>query len=1062
MNLSFVLALLVATTASESPAVELSPHLLAYQGPINVGIVRDGPRALLVDCGDGSVAEHLKRLGVTAVEQVLFTHHHRDQACGAWRFQAAGARLVVPAAEQSYFDRVADYWNGRKSRWNLYNFHPHHLMLAEPVRVDATATPGQTIAWGPAKIQVLETPGHTDGSVTYLIDVDGRRTAFSGDAIYDQGQVWDISSLQKGTQTTDYHGYLGTRPQLKASMERIRQSRPQVLVPSHGRILREPDRAIASLCARLDQCYDKYVAISALRHYFPKLFVDYAGRADHMPIRPGKAAPDCLRHVGTSWIVVSRNKAAFVMDCGSPRVVDALKQMLAKGEIRSVEGLWVTHYHDDHVEAIPQFQKAFPCPCMTDQGVAQVITDPLAWRLPCISASRARVDRPTRDGETWTWQEFKLTAYSFPGQTLYHAGLLVEGQGVRMFFVGDSFTMAGIDDYCPQNRNPLGAGLGFDRCVTLLDRLRPTHLFNCHVNDAFDFTAEECRFMRANLAEREKLFGQLLPWDHPNYGTDDSWVRAFPYEQEQPSGAMAVFSVVLTNYSSAPREAQCRAVLPRSWATEPTAWKSASIPARHDGQIPVAFRVPPTVAPGRYVIPIDVRYDRWVLPQWTEAVLVVHAPAKHLVLDARVVDRVDGLRLVPGRVEKDPHNPLFQADRPWENALNNLYPNVVYDAQEQRYKLWYKCVLSDADAIARMSPPRTVHKVGWYLCYATSADGIHWEKPELGLHAFGGSKRTNIVARDTPNAGVFRDDYDRNPARRYKMIFDVGWNEMRVCFSPDGIHWSAPVVPEGLPQCGDTHNNAFWDPAAERYVLFTRIFRGERLVYRSESDDFFHWSPPALALRSTLQEGKARQAYCMSVFPYAGMYLGLVMMYNSAADRTVDCELAASPDSRQWTRPWPGQPLISRGGPDAYDAGCIYAQAGVPRLVDGKLMIFYGGSQAVHRGWKRHCLPCLARLRADGFAGYRPDEGRREGLLVTQPLRLTGTPLSISADAAGGRIRVSVVDAAGFGLEQCTPIAADVTDAPVAWQGRDLASLAGHTVRLKFEIQNATLYGFGL
>jgi len=56
---------------------------------------------------------------------------------------------------------------------------------------------------------------------------------------------------------------------------------------------------------------------------------------------------------------------------------------------------------------------------------------------------------------------------------------------------------------------------------------------------------------------------------------------------------------------------------------------------------------------------------------------------------------------VPGTVVKDPHNPLFQADKPWENALNNLYPNVTYDREEKRFKLWYKCVLADPEVIAR-------------------------------------------------------------------------------------------------------------------------------------------------------------------------------------------------------------------------------------------------------------------------------------------------------------------------------------------------------------------------
>jgi len=84
-----------------------------------------------------------------------------------------------------------------------------------------------------------------------------------------------------------------------------------------------------------------------------------------------------------------------------------------------------------------------------------------------------------------------------------------------MLFVGDSFTPGGIDDYCAQNRNWLGKDVGFDRCVALIERLRPTHIFNCHVDVAFDFTPEQCRFMHDNLAQREQLFGQLFPWTTP-------------------------------------------------------------------------------------------------------------------------------------------------------------------------------------------------------------------------------------------------------------------------------------------------------------------------------------------------------------------------------------------------------------------------------------------------------------------------------------------------------------------------------------------------------------------
>ena len=621
---------------------QLTEHLLVYRGAINVGVVRDGHRAFLIDCGDGGVADGLPAIGITSVDQVVFTHHHRDQACGVHLLAERGARIGVPAAERDHFEKVTAYWNDPKHRWHIYNQHPHHLMLAEPVRVDTGFGDGDVLQWGPARIRVLVTPGHTNGSVSYLVEVDGKRVIFSGDAIYDEGRLWDLHSLQKGVrrgdlQLTDYHGFLGARSQLVESLNRIKEARPQALVPSHGLIMTDPPKAIDTLVQRLNTCYDKYVAISALRHYFPALFTEYAGREGHMAIRNGKAVPTFLRHFGTTWMIVADNKAAFVMDCGSNKAIEAIQDLVARQEVSSVEGLWVTHYHDDHTNAIPEFQQAFDCPCITDRAVARVITKPLAWRLPCISPSRARVDRATADGESWQWHEFKMTAYHLPGQTLYHGALLVEGHGVRMLFVGDSFTMAGIDDYCMHNRVWLGRGVGFDRCIGLIEELKPTHIFNCHVDEAFDFTPDECRFMKENLAQREMLFGQLVPWDHANYGMDEPWMRCHPYEQRATPGDDIEIRVVVTNHSSQPRAAACRAILPRAWtrtdaegsrrssrdSENATEWKRAKIPAKKQGEVALRLRVPEGVKPGRYVIPVDLQYGTWTLPQFTEAIVVI-------------------------------------------------------------------------------------------------------------------------------------------------------------------------------------------------------------------------------------------------------------------------------------------------------------------------------------------------------------------------------------------------------------------------------------------------------
>src|SRR4051812_34900098 len=79
-----------------------APDLLSWTDTCNVYVLRDGDAALLIDLGDGSVLDHLRDIGVTRVEWVLFTHHHREQCQGAaklgpWRER--GTKLAAPDAE---------------------------------------------------------------------------------------------------------------------------------------------------------------------------------------------------------------------------------------------------------------------------------------------------------------------------------------------------------------------------------------------------------------------------------------------------------------------------------------------------------------------------------------------------------------------------------------------------------------------------------------------------------------------------------------------------------------------------------------------------------------------------------------------------------------------------------------------------------------------------------------------------------------------------------------------------------------------------------------------------
>ena len=168
---------------------QLGDQIFIHHGSINVSILRGGDRALLIDYGNGGVCSTLNVLGITTVDMVLFTHHHRDQASGIGSVASDDTRIGIPALERQWFELVETFWDDLQTRWHPYNYHPHNLMLAESVPVTDAYAEGDSLQWGNAKIRVIDTPGHTDGSVSYTVEVDGICYAFCGDLIYDTGQI---------------------------------------------------------------------------------------------------------------------------------------------------------------------------------------------------------------------------------------------------------------------------------------------------------------------------------------------------------------------------------------------------------------------------------------------------------------------------------------------------------------------------------------------------------------------------------------------------------------------------------------------------------------------------------------------------------------------------------------------------------------------------------------------------------------------------------------------------------------------------------------------------------
>lgn len=430
---------------------------------------------------------------------------------------------------------------------------------------------------------------------------------------------------------------------------------------------------------------------------------------------------------------------------------------------------------------------------------------------------------------------------------------------------------------------------------------------------------------------------------------------------------------------------------------------------------------------------------------------------RFLLLDSRIVEKAENARLAVGTVRKHGNNPLFGEDKPWEKRFDNLYGNVIYDNEEKIYKCWYSPFIVDHSAkdmtrterdAKRYRPPRG-REMG--VCYATSEDGVKWDKPALGLVDYEGSKANNIIWRGPHGAGIFKDHSDSDPARRYKMILQG----ISTSYSADGIKWSAPSKIQGIGKiAGDTHNNVFWNPHTATYVGITRTWGNlGREVTRIESSDFVEWKSNGVVMKGL---EKSLQPYAMPVFMHGGVYLGLVAIH---AQRPVDrvwTELAWSPDSTKWHRIEPGKPLIPCSEKILeYDYGCVYACA-YPIFLDNEIRLYYGGSDYHHYGWRTGSLS-LATLRPDGFAGYEQESKDRPAVITTTAIPHTGQKIWITADvAAGGSIKVSIIDDKGQHLVDAGLVSKTMTDGHLKWSQKT----SSDTIRLKFEINNAKLYSF--
>jgi glyoxylase-like metal-dependent hydrolase (beta-lactamase superfamily II) len=570
-------------------------------------------------------------------DMVLFTHARRDVAWAGRALVGNGARAVVPAAQEAHFTKVDDFWT---AFWGK-RFHDYAQqstrVLTRPLRVDRTVRDGDTLAWHDLTIEVVATPGYTRGAVSFFVDLDGTRYGFVGDTIYGNGHFLDLYSLQDEVEEArigGYHGYAGRIGDLIGSLRRIAAKHPDVMVPARGPVIRRPDDAIARLIERLRAAYRNYLSINAGRWYFRERYDVLAERAfgtssdiDWMPYARTvhQKPPAWIVPIHNSRLILAADRSGFLVDCGSRAIIEELRALRETDRLMAIEGLFITHYHDDHTDKVREFLTEFDCPVYVTPILADVLRHPGAYRLPAMTASPIKELCVVPDGARRRWKEFTLTFYDYPGQTIYHDAMLAERQGGQsIFFVGDSFTPSGLDDYCLLNRNIIREAHGYLYCLRMLQRRVPTDamLINEHVVEPFRYDAAQISHMIATLKERRDILADLFPWDEPNYGIDERWARLSPYGQTAEPGDRVEWTAIIWNHSAREHTFTVTLNPPAGFkATPPEA--SVTVAPGRQAQVHFDSAVPATARSGVFVFTADIRFDQWDLRQWSEGLLKI-------------------------------------------------------------------------------------------------------------------------------------------------------------------------------------------------------------------------------------------------------------------------------------------------------------------------------------------------------------------------------------------------------------------------------------------------------
>jgi glyoxylase-like metal-dependent hydrolase (beta-lactamase superfamily II) len=224
----------------ESLTIIPGVHLLGGLEPAAAYAIETSEGLVLVDTGVDPLARSLKeqvgqrKLDWKSVCAIFLTHVHVDHSGGAELLRTAtGAKIYAGRAD-------AECLRAGRPREAFDSANPMTDLQPRTTTVDVELDGGEVIEIGGVRFRVFATPGHTPGSICYLMEQNGLRVLFSGDVI--MALVGDPKNPSRvGRPLGTYPAYMAPhyRGDARAFLTTLRTLRalpaPDLVLPGHPR-----------------------------------------------------------------------------------------------------------------------------------------------------------------------------------------------------------------------------------------------------------------------------------------------------------------------------------------------------------------------------------------------------------------------------------------------------------------------------------------------------------------------------------------------------------------------------------------------------------------------------------------------------------------------------------------------------------------------------------------------------------------------------------------------------------------------------------------------------------